>query len=290
MSAIKASAKTAERLAAAISTLEDAGVPTARLEAEWLLADALAVGRFDVYLALERELADDARAAFDSAVARRAAGEPLQQILGWESFRGLRVRVTRAVLVPRPETESLVEWALELLAPGRRRVVDVGTGSGCIAAAIAAARVDARVLALDVSPAAARLARDNARALGFEARVETIVADVLTSVRAASVDLVVANPPYIADGMAALPREVREWEPPLALDGGPDGLAVLARIVDDARGVLVPGGVLVVETGGEPQIDAVAARFRAAGYVDTAIREDLTGRRRFVAGRRAENR
>jgi release factor glutamine methyltransferase len=289
-SAITASPRASDRLAAAIARLEDAGIATARLEAEWLLAHALGVGRFEIYLALDRELPDAARDLFDAAIARRARGEPLQQIVGWESFRGLRVRVTRDVLVPRPETESLVEWALELLPPGPRRVVDVGTGSGCIAAAIASVRGDARVLALDVSLAAARVACDNARALDLGARVDVIAGDVLMPIRSRSVDLVVANPPYVSDGdEAALPREVRDWEPIVALYGGTDGLRVLTRIVDDARRVLVPGGVLVVETAGEPQVDAVAARVSSARYIDVAIRADLTGRRRFVAGRRVED-
>jgi release factor glutamine methyltransferase len=211
----------------------------------------------------------------------------MQQILGRESFRGLDVRVTRDVLIPRPETETLVEWALEWLAPGARRVVDAGTGSGCIAAAIAAVRPDVRVTAVDVSLAAARVARVNARTLGFGARIDVVVGDLLGALRG-PVDLVVANPPYMKTAAwPALPREVRDWEPRLALDGGADGAALLRRIVADAPRVLTSGGgALVVETGGEAHVDGIAAAFRTSGFDAVAIEADLTGRRRFVAGRR----
>jgi release factor glutamine methyltransferase len=273
-----------ERLTTAAAGLEAAGIATARIEAEWLLAEILGIGRFDVYLSLDRELDEHQARAFDAAVRRRAAGEPLQQILGWESFRGLRIGLTRDVLVPRPETETLVEHALALLPSGPRRVIDVGTGAGCIAAAIADARRDVCVVALDVSEAAARVARDNARRLGLS--VQVVVGDLLSGVGGA-VDLVVANPPYLpARDWPTLPREVRDWEPRIALDGGADGTALLRRIVADAPRVLAPGGALIVETGGESHVDGIARAFEVSGFVDTAIAADLTGRRRFVRGRR----
>ena len=251
----RATVTVADRLAAGVATLAAAGIATARPEAEWLMAEALGVARFEIYLVSDREIAEDVAGAYDAAVARRAAGEPLQYIVGWESFCGLRLRVTPDALVPRPETESLVEWSLALLPAGRRVVVDVGTGSGCIAVAIADARLDARVVAVDVSSRAARLARDNARALGVAARVAVVVGDVLRAVGAGCADLIVANPPYLADPLLpTLPREVREWEPPLALSGGADGLAVIRRIVEEAQAVLTPGGWLVMETAGEPHV------------------------------------
>lgn len=279
-------ARLADRLAAGVAALETAGAGAARLEAEWLLAAALGVARFEVYLALDRELDDDVAAAYDAAIRRRAAGEPLQHILGWESFRGLRLRVTRDALVPRPETESLVDWALALLPPGRRVVVDVGTGSGCVAAAIADARPDARVVAVDLSPAAAQLARENVCALGFASRVAVVVGDLLTAIGADRVDLVVANPPYLPDALlATLPREVRDWEPRVALSAGADGLALLRAIAAGSRRVLRGGGWLVMETAGELHVEPVAALLRSDGYAEVAIRVDLTGTRRFVAGR-----
>jgi release factor glutamine methyltransferase len=274
----------AERLEAAVAELAAAGVAPARIEAEWLLAHVVGIGRFDVYLA-PGELDDGQSRALDAVVRRRVAGEPLQQILGWESFRGLRMRVTRDVLVPRPETESLVDYALAWLRPAGRRIVDVGTGSGCIAAAIAHARPDAHVFAVDVSPAAVRAASENTRALGLEARVSVVVGDLLDAI-GTGIDLVVANPPYLrTDEWPTLPREVRDWEPRLALDGGHDGLALLRRTVTGAARVLAPAGALVVETGGERHVDVVAALFGTCGYTDVAIAPDLTGRRRFVAGR-----
>jgi release factor glutamine methyltransferase len=245
--------------------------------------------------------------AYAAAVERRAAREPLQQILGWEDFRGVRVRVTSDVLVPRPETETLVEWALELLPPPgarRIRVADVGTGSGCIACALVAARRDADVVAIDVSEAAARVADANAWApLGVrraaDDRVETyalpgdkvprarvVVGDLLAAVRSGSLDAIVANPPYLTDAeTAALAPEVASHEPRVALSGGADGLDVLTRMVDEVPRVLRPGGVVLMETGGASHVTALSARLRALGFEDVAERADLAGITRFVAAR-----
>ncbi len=274
----------------AVATLHDAGIDTARNDAEWLFADAFGVGRAELHLMLDDEpLAASVAAGVSAAVRRRARGEPLQHILGWESFRGLRLRVGREVLVPRPETEILVETALALLPPAGRRpvdAVDVGTGSGNIACAIAAERADARVLAVDVSPAAVAMARENAAALGLAARVTVVGGDLLASVRSAAMDLVVSNPPYLARSiLRTLPREVRDHDPRVAIDGGPDGLDVIARLLDDARRVLRPGGALVMETGGGDHTRAVAERMTDAGYVEVDVRADLLGVRRFVSGR-----
>jgi len=224
----------------AVATLHEAGIETARNDAEWLFADALGVGRAELHLMLDDDaLAGRIAAGVAAAVRRRARGEPLQHILGWESFRGLRLRVGREVLVPRPETEILVEAALALLPPaGRCRVdvVDVGTGSGNIACAIAAERTDTRVLAVDASPAAVAMARENAAALGLAERVTVVGGDLLGAVRSAAVDLVVSNPPYLSRAiLRTLPREVRDHDPRVAIDGGHDGLDVITRLVDDAR-------------------------------------------------------
>jgi release factor glutamine methyltransferase len=275
----------AEIVATATAALEGAGVASARNDAEWLLAGVLDGGRFDAYLRADRAVPPGVAGRYDALVRRRAAGEPLQQILGWEAFRGLRIRVTPDVLVPRPETEMLVEWALALLDRDARRVVDVGTGSGCIACAVAVERPGVRVLALDVSPAAAAVAAANTVAHGVRDRVAVGVADLLATVRTASVDMVVANPPYLAAPLLpAIQREVRDWEPHVALLGGDDGLSVLRPLIRDARRVLKAGAPLVVETGADHA--AVVARvFRRSGYVDIRTREDLTGTVRFVAGR-----
>jgi release factor-specific protein-(glutamine-N5) methyltransferase len=276
-----------EALSAAAAALSSAGIANARAEAEWLLAGTLGVGRFDLYLVLDRELAPEMTATYERRVTRRAAGEPLQQIAGWEAFRGLRFSVTRDVLVPRPETESLVEWVLTLLPGTDATIVDVGTGSGCIAGALASERPDVRVIATELSEAAARVAQRNMRALRVERRVSIVIGDALGALRSGAVDIVVANPPYLPDAMLpTLPREVRDWEPPLALAGGPDGTSVIARLSADAQRVLRPGGWLVVETAGGAQADAVATSLQDQGYAGIGVRADLTGTRRFVAGRR----
>lgn len=269
------------------ATLAAAGVPTPRVDAEWLLAGLLGVGRARLRLQADTALPTATADDYAAAVRRRAAREPLQQILGWEEFRGLRLRLSPDVLVPRPETEGLVEWALALLPPPAARrltVADVGTGSGCIACAIAGARADVDVVALDLSAAAARVAGANARALG--SRVRVAVGDLVAALRDASLDALIANPPYLTDAEAAgLAPEVALHEPPLALAGGRDGLSVLARLVDEAPRVLRAGGVIALETGGPAHVAALTARLRARGVVDVAGRADLAGVVRFVAGR-----
>jgi release factor glutamine methyltransferase len=272
-------------LAAAIDTLARAGVVTPRADAEWLLAGLLGIGRATLALGLDARLDPETAARFEAAVRRRARREPLQQILGWEAFRGLRVCVTPDVLVPRPETEMLVEWALELV-PRPRLAVDVGTGSGCIACAIAVERPSARVVAVDRSAAAAAVARANVEALGVAGRVRVVVADLLSPVGDAQADLVIANLPYVPTAViAALSPEVARHEPRVAIDGGPDGLAELRRLVAAAPSRLQRGGRLVVETAGGTQTPEVTLLMRTAGFTDVATRRDLPGVERFVAGR-----
>jgi release factor glutamine methyltransferase len=274
-------------LAEAEDRLAAAGVETPRVDAEWLLAGILDVGRNALAVNATRPLAEMTSARYADAVRRRARREPLQQILGWEEFRGLRVRVTPDVLVPRPETETLVEWALALLPrPGARRlrVVDIGTGSGCIACALAA-RTDLDIVAVDVSHAAGRVARDNARRLA--PRVAVAIGDLLEPLHGEAIDAIVANPPYMTDAQVpGLAPEVALHEPRVALSGGPDGLDVIMRLVDQAPRVLRPGGVLVLETGGAGHVDVVAERLHARNFIDVALHTDLVGITRFVAGRR----
>jgi release factor glutamine methyltransferase len=279
----------ADQLDAATTALEAAGLPSARVDAEWLLAGLLGVGRVAVRLGLGDAVSVPLAERYARAVSRRARREPLQRILGWEEFRGVRLRLTDSVLVPRPETETLVEWALAFLPPPSARrllAIDVGTGSGCITCALAAERPDLHVIAVDVSPAAAAVARENAQALGLGARVKVVAADLLDGVRELGADLIVSNPPYLpSELMSELPPEVRIHEPRLALDGGSDGLAVIRRIANAARRYLRPAGALVVETAGGAQASAAAALLRGAGWDQVAVRADLVGIDRFVAGR-----
>lgn len=267
-------------LALAAEMLARAGVDTPRVDAEWLLADVLDTPRLALHMRAVEPLAEVAAQRFAVAVARRARREPLQRIIGWQPFRGVRVRLTADVLVPRPETEALVDLALGLVATtARPRIVDVGVGSGCIAAAIVSERPDARVVAIDVCGAAAGVARDNARG------AHVLVGDLLGSVRDASVDLIVGNLPYLPTALlATLSPEVAAFEPKLALDGGADGLDVVRRLVPEAARALRAGGALALETTGGPQADATARLLVAAGFRRVVTQPDLAGVVRFVAG------
>lgn len=275
-----------ERAAAALRT---AGIAEGRVDAEWLLAETLGLSRGHLHLQARQSLERDQVARYVSVISRRAAREPLQHIVGREAFRGLTVRVTGDALVPRPETELLAGWALELLpSTPRPWAIDVGTGSGCIACALAAERPDARVLALDVSPAAAALARDNVAALGLGARVSVHVGDLLAALApTVRADVVVANPPYLPSALIpTLAAEVSRHDPRLALDGGDDGLAIIRRLVAGAPAHLMPGGWLVLETAGGEQVSAIETLMRHAGFVSIRTRPDLAGITRFVAGGR----
>ena len=278
-------------LAEGARRLAEVGLPTARQDAEWLLAAVLGRERFALYLESERVLDEAAGGRFRALVARRAHHEPVQHLLGYEDFRGLRLRVTPDVLIPRPETEGLVEWALELLnassPDGHPMLADIGTGSGAIACALAAARPDARVVATDISPAALAVAEGNVRALGLGGRVRVLAGDLLEPLAAepAALDMIVANAPYLPSGiLPSLPREVFAFEPRQALDGGPDGMELIRRLLTAAPAALRPGGRLLLEIG-EEQAAPLAARMTAAGFVDVAVRDDLRGVSRYLAGR-----
>ncbi|MEK7771092.1 MAG: peptide chain release factor N(5)-glutamine methyltransferase [candidate division NC10 bacterium] len=267
--------------------LEAAAIPTARQDAEWLLATVLGLPRFDLYLEPAREVTAGGRDRFWALVGRRQAHEPLQYLLGFEDFVGLRIRVTPDVLIPRPETEGLVEWAVEILAPLDGPVAaDVGTGSGAIACALAAACPALEVLAIDSSLAALAVAAGNVRAAGLSARVRLVAGDLLAPLAslAGGLDMIVSNPPYLPTGaIPSLPREVAGFEPRLALDGGPDGLRVIRRIVAEAPGLLRSGGTLLMEIG-EEQAGLVASLMAAEGFSRIAARRDLRGVERFIAG------
>jgi release factor glutamine methyltransferase len=270
------------------AALERAGIETGRREAEWLLAALLGVERFALYLEPARRLSAAQVARFQDLLARRAAREPLQYLLGWEDFHGLRLAVSPAVLVPRPETEGLVEWAVQVLA-GRAApaVADLGTGSGAIACALARAIPDAEVLAVELAAGALAVASRNVRELGLAGRVRLLAGDLFAPLGSlsGSLDLVVANPPYLPSAVIpSLPPEVSRHEPRAALDGGPDGLAVLRRIVAGAPAVLRPGGWLLLEIG-EDQAGPLASLMAAEGFSGIRARRDLAGVERYIGGR-----
>jgi release factor glutamine methyltransferase len=276
----------ATALARGAAALAAAGVERARVDAEWLLAAALDVPRGRLLAEASRALEGEAAARYASSLARRALREPLQHILGTQAFRDLIVRVSPAAMVPRPETEALVDWALALLPDVAAPVVlDVGTGTGCIACAVAAERPSARVVALEVSPAAAALARANVVALGLDTRVTVVESDLFGALGGLEADLIVANLPYRARGeIDTLAPEVCRFDPRLALDGGADGLNVIRRIAACVRAHLAPGGALVLETAGGEQARATAHLLRVAGLAGVQARADLAGVERFVAG------
>jgi release factor glutamine methyltransferase len=278
-------------LAEAAARLAAAGVPAPRADAEWLLAGLLGISRGRLALLLDAPLDPAVRHRYECMLVRRLRREPVQHILGWEEFCGLRLEVTPAVLVPRPETESLVERALELLpppTPGRRlRALDVGTGSGCIACALAAARPDLLVVATDISLPALEVARRNVAQLGLGDRVRLVGGDWLDALAPGLADLVVANPPYLArPELARLMPEVREYEPWIALEGGRDGLDHLRRLAARAPTVLREGGALAVETAGGAQAEVVRALFEAAGFPEVRVWPDHAGVPRVVTARR----
>jgi release factor glutamine methyltransferase len=250
------------------------GVDAPRLTAELLLAHALCCDRVRLYLDFDKPLGDPELARYRELVRRRADGEPTAYLVGRKEFFGRPFRVDPRVLVPRPETELLVEVALAALPEGGR-ALDLCTGSGCIAASLALGRPGARVVATDVSEDALTLARENAAALG--AVVEFATGDLWAAVHEGDrFDVIVANPPYIpANELAGLSREVRR-EPCIALDGGEDGLAVLRRIVEAAPARLHPGGMLCVEMH-ETHVEALPRLCRAAGFARAEARRDLAG-------------
>jgi release factor glutamine methyltransferase len=260
-------------------------LPTANpaLDAEVLLLAAFGISRDRFWLDREREVAPGpGLRRYRRWLARRRRHEPVAYILGRKEFFGLDFRVDRRVLIPRPETELLVEEALQRLPPGGR-VLDIGAGSGNIS--VAMARGGARVTAVEASPAARRVLRRNLAAHGVGDRVRVSAADLFPR-GACRYDLVVSNPPYVASGeWPALPPGVRLWEPRQALVAGPRGWETLARIIAAAVDRLVPGGWLLLEMGGR-QRRTLESCLRRAGFRDILCRRDLAGHWRLALARR----
>jgi release factor glutamine methyltransferase len=269
-----------ELVAEVADRLDAAGSTSGRVDAEILVSHVLGVTRSTVRASLFDSPIDDAARRLEPLVARRAAGEPLQYVLGEWGFRRLTLTVDRRALIPRPETEVVVERCLALLAGVEApRVLDVGTGSGAIALAIADERPGARVTGVDASVDALSLARENAARTGLE--VELVEHDLFDGLPPGPWELVVSNPPYVdPDDGPPLAREVADWEPPIALYGR-DATEAVAR---GARPVLVRGGSLVLEVG-DGQATAVAALLGALGYADPVVTPDLAGRDRVVEAR-----
>lgn len=267
----------------------DAGLAAARLEAQVLLAHVLGCSRVQLYTGFDRPLEEPELARYRELIRRRLAGEPVAYLVGEQEFWSLPFAVDAHVLVPRRDTETLIEVVLEEL-PDRaapRTVVDACTGSGCVAVTLARELLGARVLATDVSPEAAALARANAEKNAVADRVEVRVGDLLAPVAdALPVEVLVANPPYVATGdLAGLSAEVRR-EPRVALDGGADGLDLIRRLVAAAPEAVAPGGLVALEHGFD-QADRVRALLDATGaFTAATTRKDLGGQPRITYARR----
>jgi len=260
------------------------GIDSPRLDAELLLADTLGLDRVGLYLNFERPLQAEELANYREKVRRRAGREPLAYILGATEFWSLPLKVTPAVLIPRPDTELLVEEALKRLA-GATQVLDVGTGSGALAIALVHECAEWTVTAIDVSATALAVAAENARANGVAERIAFMEAD-LADLPAGPFDLVVSNPPYISTGdLAGLMPEVGDFEPHLALDGGADGLAAYRALAGQVSRVLAADGWLLVEVG-IGQASSVRELFTEAGLAEIFTARDLAGIERVVGGKR----
>jgi release factor glutamine methyltransferase len=249
-----------------------------------LLAGVLGLRRLDLYLQFERILTLEELAEFKDRLRRRVRHEPLQYIAGSCQFRELELQVDRRVLIPRPETERLVEevlaWASE--RPGSD-VLDIGTGSGAIALSLRKEGQFGRVVGTDVSEAALEVARSNCGRAGLEAEVELRAGSLFKPVAGEHFDIVVSNPPYVAEGEAAgLASEVVEWEPPTALFAGSDGLAIIKQLIAQAPDYLKSGGLLAIEIGASQGAEVAMLVRESPSFRDAVCKRDLTGRDRIV--------
>lgn len=263
------------------------GVEHARLDAELLVGHALGLKRMQLYLQFERPLTEAELEKIRPLVRRRAQREPLQYIIGDTEWFGLRLKVDRRALIPRPETELLAELVTQS-AEAHQRILDLGTGSGALALGLASRWPEASVTAVDRSREALALAGENALALGLAARVSLVESDWFSALPAdALFDVIVANPPYLTETeVAEAAPEVKDHEPRPALASPEEGLSDLKAIIASAPGHLAPGGLLALETG-TTQHAALLSLCAAAGLVRCESRRDLAGRDRFVLARRA---
>lgn len=267
-------------------TFRESGLDSSDLDARVLAGHALQLDHAALAANSERKLTGEEISVLSALAARRLAHEPVARIIGRKEFWGLEFRVTPATLVPRPETETVVEAALGAIADPARplRIADFGTGTGALLLALLSEFPNATGTGTDIIPLALKTARDNAACLGLAGRAQFVLCDYGAALHG-PFDLVVSNPPYIASGdIAGLAPEVRDYDPPLALDGGASGLQGYRAVVADARRILAPQGILVVELGAG-QAAAVAALLREGEIVAEPPRADLSGHFRALLGR-----
>jgi release factor glutamine methyltransferase len=276
-----------EALQSAITRLTDERVPSPRLNAETLLMFTLNCDRAHLYAHPERELTAEEQSRYDEALTQRAKGVPAQYITGHQEFWGLDFKVTPSVLIPRPETEHSVEAVLELARKIQSpRIIDVGTGSGCIAIALASELAKAEIHAVDISADALAVAKENAQRLGFDKGISFGQSDLLANNIEGGeyFDIVVSNPPYVgSDEPDKVQREVREHEPAIAVFGGPSGLELYARLIPQTQIVLRPGGWLVIEIGYSTEAQ-IKAMLKDWSHVEAKC--DLQGIPRVVIARK----
>jgi release factor glutamine methyltransferase len=265
-------------------------VPSPRLNAELLMMFVMGRERAYLYAHPERELTAEEQGRYEEAIQERARGCPTQYITGHQEFWGLDLLVSPAVLIPRPETEHVVETVLELMKSyyheyaGRLRLVDVGTGSGSIALALASELPQADMQACDVSDEALEMARVNAARLGLDQRVDFRKSDLLEAYRGETFDFVISNPPYVGELEAdSVQRQVREYEPRIAVFSGQEGLDIYRRLIPQAWEVLKPGGWFVAEIGFSAE---AKVRQLLAGWEEVQVTADLKGIPRVIAARR----
>ena len=290
-------------LKSGIAQLREAEVPSYTLAAELLLLHVLGRNRTWLYAHPEESISDSDAERYFALLARRAAGEPTQHLTGKQEFWGLEFEVTPDVLIPRPETEHVVEVALDRIAlrelrGGRRqittgaglRIADIGTGSGCIAVALAKELPEAEFYGTDISAAALEVARRNAERHGVANRIHFLQTNLLENATTESLffDVIVSNPPYVGKREAAtLPREVRDHEPEIALYGGEEGYEFYPELIAQSAQHLKPGGVLVLELGHDSLI-AVQLLLDAATWTNVGVTKDLAGIPRVTAAERTD--
>ncbi len=280
----------AETLKEASEHLRAASVANDLLDAQTLLAEALGQDRTYLIINFNQQLTEDVLSKFQAMIRRRAAGEPLQYITGHQAFFGLDFEVTPDVLIPRPETELIVEETVRLVQQNRiarPTIVDVGAGSGCIAVTLARELSNARVIASDLSLAALRVARRNAARHDLESQVGFVASDLLDAFAEESfADFILSNPPYVSkEEMPTLQREVRDWEPRLALTDSNDGLSLYRRLLKDSPSRLKPGGHLICEMG-YTQSEKITAMVDRETWAETRLLDDLQGIPRTIVLRK----
>jgi len=269
----------------AVHTLEQNDVGSARMNAETLLMFVLGCDRAYLYAHAERKLTGDEENRYNATITERATGKPTQYITGHQEFWGLDFIVSPAVLIPRPETEHVIETALELAQAQRfERIADIGTGSGCIAVALAKEFPAAAVSAVDISATALEIARANAARHQLEKRIDFLESDLLAALPKEHFDLVVSNPPYVGENEAdKVQKQVRDFEPRVAVFSGVEGMDIYRRLIPQARAALRPGGWLVMEMGYSSE---QFVRELLAGWDNLRVTHDLQGIPRVISAQK----